>query len=108
MGVPPDVFYDETRIAIAPWAFASPDRRKGADLAARKECAPLWRPRLMLHLSNVEVVLLVGAYAQRWHLGANRAASLTKPFAKGPNVWRLPPRLWAFPCRIPPGATPAG
>ncbi|MGA7117866.1 MAG: uracil-DNA glycosylase family protein, partial [Hyphomicrobium sp.] len=64
MNVPPEVFYDETSIAIAPMGFCFPGQdAKGGDLPPRKECAPLWRPRLMQELAAVDLVLLVGTYA---------------------------------------------
>lgn len=87
MNVPPDVFYDETRIAIAPMGFCFPGQDpKGGDLPPRKECAPLWRPRLMQELAAVDLVLLVGTYAQRWYLGPHPATSLTETVRAGPRA----------------------
>jgi uracil-DNA glycosylase len=62
-------FYDKTRIAVAAMGFCYPGAVKGADLPPRRECAPLWRPKLLPLLKNVRLTLLVGAYAQRYHLG---------------------------------------
>ena len=87
MNVPPEVFYDETRIAIAPMGFCFPGQdAKGGDLPPRKECAPLWRPRLMQELAAVDLVLLVGTYAQRWYLGPHPATSLTETVRAGPRI----------------------
>ncbi len=87
MNVPPETFYDETRIAIAPMGFCFPGQdAKGGDLPPRKECAPLWRPRLMQELAAVDLVLLVGTYAQRWYLGLDPAASLTETVRAGPRT----------------------
>ncbi|WP_291180517.1 uracil-DNA glycosylase family protein [Hyphomicrobium sp.] len=70
-------FYDETRIAIIPMGFCFPGLdAAGGDLPPRAECAPLWRPRLFGLLKQLELVLLVGMYAQRWHLGAECGATL--------------------------------
>ncbi|MBY0226390.1 MAG: uracil-DNA glycosylase family protein [Hyphomicrobium sp.] len=86
MNIPPDVFYDETRIAIAPMGFCFPGQdAKGGDLPPRRECAPLWRPRLMQELAAVDLVLLVGTYAQRWYLRPRAAASLTETVRAGPR-----------------------
>lgn len=77
MGVSEAEFYDETRIAIVPMGFCFPGLNKaGGDLPPRPECAPLWRPRLFALLPQLELVLLVGLYAQRWHLGAEAGTSL--------------------------------
>lgn len=71
MGVTEAEFYDEARIAILPMGFCFPGQdAAGGDLPPRRECAPLWRPRLFALLPQLELVLLVGLYAQRWHLGA--------------------------------------
>ena len=73
--------YDETRLAIVPMGFCFPGLdEKGGDLPPRPECAPLWRERVLAELGNVELLLLVGQYAQRWHLAdkASRRATLTE------------------------------
>jgi uracil-DNA glycosylase len=78
MGVADDEFYDASRIAIVPMGFCFPGLdAKGGDLPPRRECAPLWRARLMEALPQLELVLLVGQYAQRWHLGADARSGLT-------------------------------
>ncbi len=85
MNVTPEVFYDEARIAIAPMGFCFPGQdAKGADLPPRKECAPLWRERLMAELTNIDLVLLVGAHAQRWYL-PHGPRSLTETVRAGPQ-----------------------
>ena len=69
MGIEADVFYDETRIAIVPMGFCFPGNdAKGGDLPPLKQCAQTWRARLMEELDQLELILLVGAYAQKWHL----------------------------------------
>jgi uracil-DNA glycosylase len=79
MGVDSETFYDETRVAIVPMGFCFPGLDdKGGDLPPRRECAPLWRERVFAHLPNIELILLVGQYAQAWHLGKARARTLTE------------------------------
>ncbi len=47
MGVTPQEFYDERRLAIVPMGFCFPGQdTKGADLPPRRECAPAWRAHL--------------------------------------------------------------
>ncbi len=78
MGVTPEEFYDVRRIAIIPMGFCYPGHdAAGGDLAPRRECAGAWRARLMAQLGQIELMLLVGGYAQRWHLGAPAARSVT-------------------------------
>jgi uracil-DNA glycosylase len=78
MGVTADEFYDERRIAIVPMGFCFPGHdASGGDLPPRRECAGLWRERLIVLLPEVSLILLVGSYAQQWHLQkAGRARSL--------------------------------
>jgi uracil-DNA glycosylase len=46
----------------------------GGDLPPRRECAPAGR-RLFAAMPQLELILLVGSYAQRWHwVMAARAA----------------------------------
>ncbi len=78
MGVDDTTFYDASKIAIVPMGFCFPGLdAKGGDLPPRKECAPQWRVQVMEHLSEVRLILLIGLYAQRWHLGPARKKSLT-------------------------------
>lgn len=78
MGIDRTTFYDARRIAIVPMGFCYPGRdARGGDKPPRPECAPLWRPRLLPLLEKVELTLLVGSYAQAWHLGDRRKRDLT-------------------------------
>jgi uracil-DNA glycosylase len=84
MGIDRAAFYDQRNIAVAAMGFCYPGTRNGADLPPRRECAPLWRPLLMPLLSEVRLTLLVGAYAQRYHLGARAKATLSETV----RAWR--------------------
>ena len=79
MGVTSDEFYDVSRVAIVPMGFCFPGlNEKGGDLPPRRECAPRWRDEVFAHLPRLELVLLVGQYAVRWHLGSLGRRSLTE------------------------------
>ncbi len=85
MGVNRDIFYDESRIAIAAMGFCFPGYdAKGGDRPPRKECAVHWRQRLFEALPDFELMLLVGSYAQAWHLGERARDSLTETV----KAWR--------------------
>lgn len=104
MSVTPEEFYDEERVAVVPMGFCFPGLdAKGGDLPPRKECAPAWRARVFAHLPNVKIILLVGGYAQKWHLGARCPKTLTetverwREFAnvsEGPSLIPLPHPSW--------------
>ncbi|MBB4659132.1 uracil-DNA glycosylase [Parvularcula dongshanensis] len=85
MGVTEEEFYDSGRVAIAPMAFCFPGydgkspTGKGGDLPPPAVCAEIWRAEVMAVVwSQLQVVLLVGAYAQAWHLGKKRGRTLTE------------------------------
>ena len=72
-----ETFYDDRRIAIAPIGFCYPGRDpRGGDLPPRPECAPLWQPRVIAALPRLELILLVGSYAQAYHLGRARKRTM--------------------------------
>lgn len=68
MGIDRDTFYDETRIAIVPMGFCYPGKGKSGDLPPRPECARQWREKLLSQLTQLELTLVIGQYAQAWHL----------------------------------------
>jgi uracil-DNA glycosylase len=79
LGVDRAAFYDPENFAIVPMGFCFPGQdARGADLPPRRECAPRWRSELIGLMAQVELILAVGRYAQSWHLGTGRAASLTE------------------------------
>jgi uracil-DNA glycosylase len=78
MGVNKATFYDAAQIAILPMGFCFPGLDKnGSDLPPRRECAAMWRDKLFAKLQNLELMLLVGRYAQDWHLGPASAPTVT-------------------------------
>lgn len=78
LGVDRELFYDERQIAIVPMGFCYPGRGKSGDLPPRPECAALWRERLLACLPNIELTLLIGRYAQQYHLPDTGRSTLTE------------------------------
>ena len=78
LGMDEDTFYDPRRIAIVPMGSCFPGYdAKGGDLPPRRECAELWRPHLFAGLPDLDLILVIGQYAQKWHLGEEFAGGLT-------------------------------
>lgn len=70
LGLTPDQFYDQDKIAIVPMAFCFPGyTTKGADIPPPKLCGQTWHTRVMDHLPNITLRLIIGGAAQRYHLG---------------------------------------
>src|SRR3954469_2334358 len=76
LGMDREAFYDTSRIAIVPIGLCYPGTVDGADLPPRRECAPLWQARFRAALPNIQLTLLVGAYAQAYYLGDRKKKSL--------------------------------
>jgi uracil-DNA glycosylase len=78
LGLDEAAFYDPARVAIVPMGACFPGQdAKGGDLPPRRECAAAWRAPLFAALPDLELILLIGQYAQAWHLGAAFQGGLT-------------------------------
>ncbi len=77
LGIERDTFYDAGHVAIVPMGFCFPGSGRGGDLPPRPECAPTWHPRLLPLLTQVQLTLVIGQYAQVGLLGTSRGTSLT-------------------------------
>lgn len=105
LAVDRDTFYDRDRFAIVPMGFCFPGyNAQGHDLPPRRECAPLWRQRVMATMPQIELVLAIGQYAQTWHLGERRLKTMTDTVlnwraalsanVEGPKILPLPHPSW--------------
>ena len=99
MNLDRSTFYDETKIALVPLSFCYPGAgTTGGDKPPRPECAPLWHERVLAHLPNLQLTLLVGQYSQKRYLGSCRKTSMTetvKAFSEfGPKFFPLPHPSW--------------
>ncbi|MEM1433928.1 MAG: uracil-DNA glycosylase family protein [Pseudomonadota bacterium] len=70
-------FYDPRLVSLVPMAFCYPGRGRGGDLPPPSRCAELWRQRLLAELKQVRLTLVIGQYAQRWHLPERAGERLT-------------------------------
>lgn len=68
LGVSRAVFYDPKQIALLPMGFCYPGTGKSGDLPPRPECAATWRKPLLARLKHLQLTLVIGQYAQAWHL----------------------------------------
>ena len=78
MDVDDFTFYDSTKIAILPMGFCYPGKGKSGDLPPTKECAPQWHNQLLSRMENVELILLIGKYAQDYYLEDKAKKNLTE------------------------------
>jgi uracil-DNA glycosylase len=78
LGVDKKQFYDTDIFALLPMGFCYPGKGKSGDLAPRPECAPLWHQRVLGEIEKVELVILIGLYAQRYYLADTMKSTLTE------------------------------
>ncbi|RPD96639.1 uracil-DNA glycosylase family protein [Aureibaculum marinum] len=71
-------FYDENKFAIVPMGFCYPGKGKSGDLPPRPECAPLWHQQLLSQMPKVELIILIGMYAQNYYLQKEAKKNLTE------------------------------
>ncbi|WP_191858498.1 uracil-DNA glycosylase family protein [Hanstruepera ponticola] len=71
-------FYNPKHFAIIPMGFCYPGKGKTGDLPPRPECAPQWHQPLFDMMQKVELVLLIGMYAQRYYLKEQAKSTLTE------------------------------
>ena len=86
MGVTREVFYDPKQVAILPMGFCYPGTGESGDLPPRPECAPAWRKELLGHLRQLKLTLVLGQYAQAYHLGGD-TASVTDAVKAWRSYW---------------------
>lgn len=85
LGVDSEQFYNPDNFAILPMGFCFPGyNAAGHDLPPRRECAPAWRTRLLDLMPQIDLVLVIGRYAQAWHLGDLRRESVNETV----SAWR--------------------
>ena len=78
-------FYDPSKVAIVPMGFCFPGYDKnGGDIPPMKRCAKTWHEPLFERLPQIELKVLIGGYAQRWHIGDQMEKTLTATVQK----WR--------------------
>ncbi len=68
LGIDKGAFYSDPRIAIFPMGLCFPGGGKGGDKPPPVICAQTWRQRVLNCLEQVELTLVLGAYAIGWHM----------------------------------------
>ena len=94
MGISRDIFYSAEKISILPMGFCYPGTGASGDLPPRPECAVEWRTQLLAQLPQLELILVIGKYAQDWHLGNNQKTNLTETVRSWKEYW---PKLLPLP-----------
>ena len=78
MGIDDDIFYKSGLIGVVPMDFYYPGKGKSGDLPPRKNFAPKWHEKVLELMPNIELIILVGKYAQDYYLHKNKKSNLTE------------------------------
>ncbi|WP_230531823.1 uracil-DNA glycosylase family protein [Microvirga roseola] len=100
LGLDETTFYDASRIALVPMGACFPGQNaRGGDLAPRRECSEIWHERIFAALPSLELVLLIGQYAQARYLGEECRDGLTETVRQWRRILSDPrkPRILPLP-----------
>lgn len=78
MGVDRLTFYGSDIFAIIPMDFYYPGKGKSGDLPPRKDFALKWHKKLLENLPNIDLIILIGQYSQKFYLGNRLKPTLTE------------------------------
>jgi uracil-DNA glycosylase len=78
LGVDEETFYNPAKIALVPMGFCYPGKSLSGDLPPRPECAPQWHQVLLSSMKKVQLIILIGQYAQNYYLGDKAGKNLTE------------------------------
>lgn len=78
MGIDDEIFYKSGLIGVVPMDFYYPGKGKSGDLPPRKNFAKKWHDKVLELMPNLELIVLVGKYAQDYYLGNEKQQNLTE------------------------------
>ena len=78
MGIDDEIFYKSGLIGVVPMDFYYPGKGKSGDLPPRKNFATKWHSKVLELMPNLELIILVGKYAQDYYLGNDKKQNLTE------------------------------
>ena len=78
MGIDDEIFYKSGLIGVVPMDFYYPGKGKSGDLPPRKNFAKKWHSKVLELMPNLELIVLVGKYAQDYYLKNDKKQNLTE------------------------------
>lgn len=78
LGITDEQFYDPDLFALVPMDFYYPGKGAHGDLPPRKGFSARWHPKLLAEMKDIQLIVLVGNYAQKYYLGQRAKANLTQ------------------------------
>ena len=78
MGIDDEIFYKSGLIGVVPMDFYYPGKGKSGDLPPRKGFAEKWHEDTLALMPDIELIILVGKYAQDYYLKETKKKNLTE------------------------------
>lgn len=78
LDVDKETFYNSGHFGIVPMDYYFPGKAKHGDTPPRKDFAQKWNPQVLGAMPELELKVLIGAYAQKFYLGKNMKRNLTE------------------------------
>lgn len=78
LGVNEELFYHSGLFGIVPVDYYFPGKAKQGDRPPRKHIAEKWNQEIINTMPDVELILLIGAHAQKFYLGKRMKRNLTE------------------------------
>lgn len=78
LGVDEETFYQSGYFAVLPMDFYFPGHGKSGDLPPRKGFADKWHQPILELLPDIELIILIGQYAQKYYLHQKGTVKLTE------------------------------
>lgn len=78
LGVDKETFYHSGKFGIVPMDYYFPGKGKHGDLPPRRDFATKWNPIVLEAMPELELKVLIGAYAQKFYLGKKMKRNLTE------------------------------
>lgn len=78
LGIDRETFYSSDKLAIVPMDFYFPGKGKSGDLPPRKGFAQKWHPVLFEQMPDLELIILIGNYAQKYYLNLKASDKSTE------------------------------
>jgi len=97
LGLDRAAFYDQSRVAIVPMGFCFPGYdAAGSDLPPPAICRQTWHDAVLGDVGAVPLKLVIGGYAQKYHLGTTSGVTETVRRWRDhwPGVLPLPHPSW--------------
>jgi len=87
MGVTDEQFYNPELISLLPMDFYYPGKGAHGDNPPRKDFAQKWHPQLLDLMPDVQLILLVGAYSQKYYLNGKRGPKAERNLTETVRAW---------------------